>query len=142
MTECNRCGDCCENMELNFTKGELRDFVARRGDGGATTPIAQAHLANAYFILRHWHRSGGGGTKTRYACDRFDAATRLCTAHEDRPPICQGFPWYGAPPPVGTVVRLPRRCSFNADVGVPVAAPTARRRGDLPSAGCRASQGA
>jgi len=27
-----------------------------------------------------------------YQCDRFDPASRLCTAHDDRPPICRAYP--------------------------------------------------
>jgi len=118
MTECNRCGECCENMPLNLTKRQLRAVLAEAsGDAG---DAAQRDLEeNARFILGHWHRSGGGGTRTRYSCDAFDPASRLCTAHDERPPICRGFPWYDRPP--GTrKVRLPASCSFNADVGVPV----------------------
>ena len=119
MTECSRCGDCCENLQLNFTKRELRAYVTDVGDDAAT-PVTRAHLANARFILAHWHRAAGGGTATRYACDAFDPSTRLCTAHADRPPICQGYPWYGAPPG-SRAVKLPAPCSFNADLGIEVA---------------------
>ncbi len=118
MTDCNRCGDCCENLTLNFTKAELAAFVRETGDT-ALTPVRRDHLANARFILAHWHRSSGGGSATRYACDAFDPSTRLCTAHQDRPPICAGYPWYGALPGVRTAT-LPPPCSFNADVGVAV----------------------
>ena len=35
MTECGRCGDCCEDLELNFTKKDLRAFLlAWRVDAG------------------------------------------------------------------------------------------------------------
>jgi Fe-S-cluster containining protein len=27
-----------------------------------------------------------------YQCDRFDAVSRLCTAHDERPPICRAYP--------------------------------------------------
>jgi Fe-S-cluster containining protein len=27
-----------------------------------------------------------------YQCDRFDPQSRLCTAHDDRPPICRAYP--------------------------------------------------
>jgi Fe-S-cluster containining protein len=118
MTECNRCGHCCEHLQLNFTKAELRAYVGDTG-GSASTPVTRDHLANARFILGHWHRASGGGTATIYACDAFDPTTRLCTAQEDRPPICAGYPWYDAPP--GWVTKqLPSPCSFNADVGVEV----------------------
>jgi Fe-S-cluster containining protein len=117
VTECNRCGDCCEHLRLNFTKRALRRFLAapHRSD-----PALDDHAATARFIVEHWHRVAGGGAATIFACDRFDPTTRLCTAHDDRPPICRGYPFYGAPPAVA-VVQLSPRCSFNADKGVPVA---------------------
>ncbi len=118
LTDCNRCGDCCENLRLNVTKRALRAFLVER-DRWRDTPEAIEHEANARFILEHWRRAGGGGRATVYACDAFDRATRLCTAHQDRPPICAGYPWYGEAPGVRTP-RLSPHCSFNADVGVPV----------------------
>jgi Fe-S-cluster containining protein len=105
-------------MPLNFTKQQLRGFLESGRDqfGGLVPPEL---MSNAPFILEHWHRSGGGGTRTLYACDAFDVDTRLCTAHAERPPICRGFPWYDRPP-AARKVRLPERCSFNADLGIPV----------------------
>jgi len=105
-------------MPLNFTKQQLRSFLDPEHDqsDGVVSPDLQA---NARFILAHWHRSGGGGTKTRYSCDAFDVDTRLCGAHADRPPICRGFPWYDRPPGARKV-QLPAPCSFNADLGIPV----------------------
>lgn len=100
MTDCARCGDCCQNVHLSTTKKALRT---------SSDP-------SAAFVLAHWHRSGGGGTGTLWTCDRLNLVTRLCEAHGERPPLCQGFPWYG-----GDVVpdRLTgNRCSFWADVPV------------------------
>jgi Fe-S-cluster containining protein len=118
MTDCNRCGDCCEHLRLNVTKSRMRTFLAER-HRWSDTPEAIEHEANARFILEHWHRSGGGGRATVYDCDAFDRTSRLCTAHQDRPPICAGYPWYGDEPGVRTP-RLSPHCSFNLDVGVPV----------------------
>jgi Fe-S-cluster containining protein len=38
-----------------------------------------------------------------YQCDRFDPTTRLCTAHEERPPICRAYPI--------AINILPARCT-------------------------------
>jgi Fe-S-cluster containining protein len=32
-----------------------------------------------------------------YACDRLGDDGR-CTAYDERPLVCRGYPWYGAPP--------------------------------------------
>jgi Fe-S-cluster containining protein len=39
-----------------------------------------------------------------YRCDRFDDETRLCLAHDERPPICRAYPVAGN--------VLPEPCSF------------------------------
>ena len=33
-----------------------------------------------------------------FACDAYDSESHLCTAHEERPGICRGYPWYGREP--------------------------------------------
>jgi len=48
-----------------------------------------------------------------WTCDAFDPDTRLCTAHDDRPPLCREFPWYDDEPG-GTSVSV--RCSFLLDL--------------------------
>jgi len=51
-------------------------------------------------------------------CDLFDRVSRLCGAHEDRPAVCAGYPWYGREP-LGcgsAVAALPPQCSYTADV--------------------------
>ncbi len=71
--------------------------------------------ANARFIVDHWHSNGQPDSDRRhrlYSCDRFDPQTRLCTAHEDRPPICRGFPYYGRET---ITVDLPEQCSYRDD---------------------------
>ena len=99
MTECSKCGDCCENIWLNHTKTELRKMKG----------------AEAKFILKHWHRSSGGGRNTLWTCDRLDQETRMCTAYDDRPAVCNGFPWYGEEPSADRLKRS-SRCSFWADL--------------------------
>lgn len=54
-----------------------------------------------------------------YRCRWFDAETRQCMNYENRPAVCSGYPWGGGPPRPDAA--LPPACSFNADVGRPVA---------------------
>jgi Fe-S-cluster containining protein len=49
-----------------------------------------------------------------YTCDAWDSTTKLCTMHEDRPPVCRGFPWYGGEPNSG-LWPWPQ-CAFWEDV--------------------------
>ena len=56
-----------------------------------------------------------------YLCSNFDVDTRRCSAYDDRPPVCAGYPHYGKPPRADAVPALPPECSFNVDYGLPVA---------------------
>ncbi len=81
--------------------------------------------------------SPGGPTVTIsthfYRCKNFDTETRTCMAYDDRPEECFGFPWYDFTDVERSATPLPARCSFNVDVGRPVAVdkPTRRRGGPL-----------
>lgn len=100
------CGDCCEDIYLTTSKRRLRELLTE-------DTATEDNRANARFVLAHWHggvRAGKGATH-HWACDAFDAETRLCTAHDDRPPICSGYPWYGNEPRV-TVGLLEPRCTY------------------------------
>jgi len=138
MTECNRCGDCCEDIWLGTSKrreiiayGDPRDDAIWQAwvDSWTAEGLQKGQLAKrpgfiydyltAAFVVEHWHggvRAKGPATK-HWTCDAFDTETRLCTAHADRPPVCSGYPWYGrAPTPEGAQQALSKRCSFWADV--------------------------
>lgn len=120
MTECARCGDCCERIRLSFDPQkkavELLDI-----------PDLEPHNRhNAEFMRDHWRtidvNTDEDAITTFIAqCDAFDATTRLCTAHDARPPVCSAYPWYGRPPEdnegrASVAAALSPRCSFNADV--------------------------
>jgi Fe-S-cluster containining protein len=106
VTECAKCGDCCESIWMNSTKADMRK---RLRDASHTSN----NVENARFILNHWHRQSGIGKTARWACDMFDPVSRLCTAHDSRPPICRDFPWYGREP---HLIDISKRCSFWADL--------------------------
>jgi Fe-S-cluster containining protein len=110
---CARCGSCCDPVIIET------DIVLRCAWQARSQ---ERPSANALFITQHWHpieawrdlKDGVSVTSAR--CDMFDPATRLCTAHESRPPICSRFPWYGDQPGADRAAPLPRHCSFLADV--------------------------
>ena len=66
------------------------------------------------FIHEHWVSIGTGES----TCLAFDAATRRCTVHGDRPRTCRSYPWYGRRPDARAGYRelISNRCSYWADV--------------------------
>lgn len=125
MTECSKCGDCCDPVIVTFDPAvDAAERLAKRGDEMEDWARYQYQ-----FFLDHWTsestfvvEEGGGQEVTvhRVRCDQFDRETRTCLAHDRRPQVCSGFPWYGRPE--GDNLRQPvadslsPRCSFNADV--------------------------
>lgn len=109
-TACNACGACCDPVVANFDLDE----EPRTGtdlDAGESWD----------FAVEHWTKLGSEGAEVYYRCDAFDPETRLCTAHDDRPPICSGYPWYGRTREVLTVLDVVRiwrfpSCEFYADL--------------------------
>ncbi len=107
-TQCSACGDCCDPVWYPLGPADVRQSAATTG------------APDLVFAAAHWHATGeltGDGLHA-YRCDRFDPASRLCTAHDERPPICRGYPWYDEDddPPGRRLVVLPQRCAFRADV--------------------------
>ncbi len=108
MTDCSRCGDCCDPVWYPLSPADIRQ--------GAVTAAGTTHAADLEFAAAHWAHTGAVDDDGRYAyaCDRFDQHARLCTAHDERPPICRGYPWYDGA--TTTLVLLPARCAFRADL--------------------------
>jgi Fe-S-cluster containining protein len=138
MTECNGCGDCCDPFQMIYSPASIK--LGRVIGDTIGDRINDDELAFARAHLRPLSRAEGlrmvpwgkGGYSTffvngtwqflaawYYRCDLFDTATRRCTDYEHRPDCCRDYPWYGMAPDPSKV--LPPRCSFNADVGRPVA---------------------
>ena len=112
MTECAQCGMCCEAIPINFTKKKMREDPEL------------SIMESPKFILKHWRRiskkeaqrrlPGIGSHQVYYECLKYDSENKLCTAHDEKPPVCRDFPWYGKDPtPLG--IYLPK-CSFWNDV--------------------------
>lgn len=106
---CARCGDCCEMTFLNVSLGLMRSWLADPGDMDPESD----HMKNARFLTEHWHPHST--EPDAYVCDRFDLESRLCTAHEDRPPVCSQYPWYGGEPSGGKINKN-LNCSYLLDL--------------------------
>ena len=101
MTRCAPdCGACCDPVLLSF-------------------PLESMDGPSAPFARKHWtviedHPCLPEGIAVAVRCDGFNPTTRACTAYENRPPICSGFPWYGKAPDPQRALNL--TCAFIADV--------------------------
>lgn len=125
MTECSRCGDCCDPVIVTFDpKEHATRQLAERSDEMEDWARHQYE-----FFRDHWASTGTFEAKLpdgdqitahQVRCDQFNRDTRQCMAHDDKPQTCSGFPWYGRSPddehsaPIAS--SLSPRCSFNADV--------------------------
>ncbi len=79
---CNGCGNCCEAITVGLSKPMMRHIKH----------------TDVPFLLKHWHRISGAKGSTIFSCDQFNTETRECMAHDERPGVCSGYPWYGAEP--------------------------------------------
>jgi len=90
----------------------------------AERPSAR-YRADMTFIASHWRPISAevagainphlveepGPWANYYQCDAYDPATRRCTVYAERPPVCQGFPWYGEAPRPRNIGNF-RACSY------------------------------
>lgn len=104
MATCSACGACCDPVWYPFGPADVRQSAA-------TT-----EAPDLVFAAAHWRATGQRTPDGLYAytCDRFDPLTRLCTAHDERPPICRRYPVLGN--------VLPEPCAYRADPGYDAAA--------------------
>ncbi len=103
MGECNGCGACCRVILLEQSPAEVQAMASVTRVLG----IPSDHR----FVAEHWRPLTREEAMARnpfytarlpagahlYTCDRLGADGR-CTAYEERPFVCRGYPWYAAPP--------------------------------------------
>jgi Fe-S-cluster containining protein len=103
MDLCNKCGACCRVLTLEQSPAEVQAIAAVTKVLG----IPSDHV----FAAEHWHPLTRAEAMQRnpfyvrrlsegahfYWCDQLGADGR-CTAHETRPLVCRGYPWYDQAP--------------------------------------------
>jgi Fe-S-cluster containining protein len=138
---CARCGGCCERIWLNsdprpWSTAALEGVPDPRTDEGWAywlenvrqpgAPLAEADResvlsaydpdgpkrADADFVAAHFAETCDG----HWTCDAYDPEHGTCTAHDARPPLCRGFPWYGETPSPGRGESMPPGCSYLAEL--------------------------
>lgn len=133
---CARCGNCCENIvcdtydeALKWTSAALTGvpdpgtedgwaYWREHGwdDGSREKAIRRygaGSRADADFLAKYWHSPDGGA---HYECSMFNPATRECTAHDRRPPVCRNYPWYREEPSAERAMQIGLQCSYLADL--------------------------
>jgi Fe-S-cluster containining protein len=97
MATCSACGACCDPVWYSLGPADVRQSAVTTG------------AEDLVFAAAHWHPTGrrNADGMHAYACDRFDPVSRLCTAHDTRPPICRAYPVAGN--------LLPEPCAYRAD---------------------------
>jgi hypothetical protein len=127
-TACNRCGDCCEVIQLHWSQEQIRnDWGEGRFRSWVLDELVPISKAEAYTVLpglRRQHQLISAQQPPRplplnfYRCLNFDAQARTCRIHAgDLPLACAGFPWYNGRPDALTLIPY-ERCSYHADVAL------------------------
>jgi Fe-S-cluster containining protein len=121
---CNGCGACCRVLVLTESPEDVRQMAALTRVLG----IPSDHQ----FAAEHWRPLARDEAMRRnpfytarlapdahlYTCDRLGDDGR-CTAYEERPLVCRGYPWYADPP---REIPLPDPdCGYKIDLPTPPA---------------------
>lgn len=78
---CTACGDCCDPIWYPLGAADIRQSASTTG------------AEDLVFAAAHWTPTGARQDAMHaYQCDHFDPESRLCTAHDERPPICRAYP--------------------------------------------------
>jgi Fe-S-cluster containining protein len=123
-TGCAQCGQCCQEIILQAPLGDVliewQEYVAACADTGHTPDMSQLGSGlNFPFMIAHWHLREDAslkGTQLGFSCDMYDPLHRVCTIHENRPPVCRGFPWYDDGVNTESIHRQYTRCSYWHDM--------------------------
>lgn len=127
MTECIKCGDCCELIPFKYNKKEIKEILRNN------KTLDNDNIESLTFIEKNWVRVNKKESSDRnkeifgypvgrkgylYKCLKFDIDKRECGAYTDRPPVCSGYPWYNKDP--DDTMGLPIRCSFREDIPIEI----------------------
>lgn len=123
-----QCSDCCKMIVLKGSKESYRFIVEHVAPG----QIPEYEVQNAQHVVDHFiqipielavqmneRRVAQNLYGNYFLCSWLDQATNLCRHHEDRPPLCRGFPFYDrdpmSPELFGGLAAYPQ-CSFWWDI--------------------------
>lgn len=120
--ECNLCGACCRVLVLEQSPEEVQAIAAVTRVLG----IPSDHQ----FAAVHWHpltREEGmqrnpfyvarlAADAHLYWCDQLGSDGR-CTAHDTRPLVCRGYPWYDQEPKA--MALADPDCGYKVDLETP-----------------------
>ena len=133
---CAQCGSCCTHIWLTvdprkWSTRALANIPDPRTDEGWAYWLEHSNYADenrddairrynpdgrmradADFVAAHWTENCDG----YWTCDAYDPERGTCTAHEDRPPLCRDYPWYGREPDAEGASHLYKQCSYLADL--------------------------
>lgn len=130
-TQCNRCGACCEDVQLRHSPEKLAEYAKNNGPETEVGMVARMLIwVNQY----HTNFKGNKWNVHHYRCKNFsrdENGLGVCGIHETRPLMCSQYPYYfgrvGFPPtPVNEEEKLhiiaswpyPAQyagCSYNKD---------------------------
>jgi len=117
---CNMCGYCCTAISIPISPADLKDMSKRLRDQEKMAeffiPITEEEAIRRNPAISAKHEAS---TEERffYECSQYNEDTKLCGAHENRPSVCSGFPWYGNT--INNVALIMhKKCSYWADVPV------------------------
>ncbi|WP_161624347.1 YkgJ family cysteine cluster protein [Alicyclobacillus acidoterrestris] len=115
------CGKCCEAIRVNVSpeEKEHNKYVNSRdwsfiGEHWRNISEDEAFHINPLLRLQKevglidhdvWY----------YACDMYDKSTHKCMAHDDRPPVCSEYPYYGRIKPTETMTWYSATCGYIND---------------------------
>jgi Fe-S-cluster containining protein len=116
---CNGCGACCRVIFVEQSPDEIRRMATLTRVLGIPSDhtFAAAHwrpLTREEAMRRNaFYTSRLPADAHLYTCDQLGDDGR-CTAYEERPLVCRGYPWYGRPP--GTLPLADPDCGYRVDL--------------------------
>jgi Fe-S-cluster containining protein len=109
---CHQCGNCCENIWLEHSPDQILEqleIIEEYVAAGNEYPAEVANVTSYLFVLEYWSHKDND----RWECSFFNTETRQCEAHDLRPPICEGYPWYSKGP---GDKELENKCGYWYDI--------------------------
>ncbi len=121
MQLCNMCGACCRVLTLEQSPEDIAAM--------ATLTRVLGIPSDHQFAAQHWRPLTRAEAMQRnayytgrlpadaflYTCDRLGDDGR-CTAHDERPLVCRGYPWYDRA--VSEMELADAQCGYFFDVVV------------------------